>query len=322
MKVAPSLQGLYNPRSSANPLSLFGKGTSDGLQQRERRVPVLAREPVRVTARALLTWAGAPLAALALALGAPLTAQQHAGSVTPADIEAGARLYGAQCAPCHGSDGNLVVGVDLRSGTFRHGSSDEDLARTITQGIPGTAMLAQKLGPSELSVLIAYIRSMSSAPASAAVSPFEGGDAAAGRMLVEGRGNCLSCHRIYEAGSRRATNLSDIGAIRSADALAAALADPGDMVAADRRFIRAVTSDGRVVTGRRMNEDSFTVQLLDERERLVSLVKSELREYTVSRALPEPPHGFQFTDAERRDLVTYLLTLKGLDPVPPRGIRR
>lgn len=269
----------------------------------------------------LLTRAGATLAALIVALGVPLTAQRHAGSVTPGEIDAGARLYGAQCAPCHGVQGSLVVGVDLRSGTLRRGSSDEDLARTITQGIPGTAMLAQRFDESELSVLIAYLRSLSSSAGPAGAPIFQGGDSAGGRLLVEGKGRCLSCHRIYRSGSRRAINLSDIGAIRTAEELGRAVVSPGASVAAGGRFVRAVTSDGRVINGRRMNEDSFTVQLLDDRERLVSLTKSELREYTVSTALLESPHSVAVTDEERRDVVTYLLSLKGLDPAPRRAVR-
>ena len=51
------------------------------------------------------------------------------------------------------------------------------------------------------------------------------------------------------------------------------------------RPVRAVLRDGTVVTGRRLNEDTFTVQLIDSNERLVSLDRAAIREYTVgSRA--------------------------------------
>jgi putative heme-binding domain-containing protein len=243
--------------------------------------------------------------------------QQHAGAITPADIEAGSRLYAAQCAACHGPDGNLVPGIDLRQGRFRRGSSDEDLTRTITQGIPGTAMTAQKLTAAEVSVLLAYLRSMNEAltvPANAVTA----GDIDAGRRLVESR-DCLTCHRIGMRGARQAADLSDIGAIRTAAALEASVADPGATVAAQRRYIRAVTASGRVVKGRRLNEDTFTVQLIDDRDRLVSLVKSELRTYEVSRASPSPVHTTRFDPVQRTNVVAYLSSLKGIDPGPQRG---
>ena len=54
------------------------------------------------------------------------------------------------------------------------------------------------------------------------------------------------------------------------------------------RSVRAVTRDGKVITGRRMNEDTYTVQLIDEQERLVSLVKANLREYGLVRRTSMP----------------------------------
>src|SRR4051812_34507857 len=66
----------------------------------------------------------------------------HPGEYAAADIAYGARLYDAQCTTCHGSNGDGVGGVNLASGTFRNGVTDQDLSRIITNGIPGTGMLA------------------------------------------------------------------------------------------------------------------------------------------------------------------------------------
>jgi putative heme-binding domain-containing protein len=170
-------------------------------------------------------------------------------------------------------------------------------------------------------VLIAYVRSMAGVPATPAAGTLSGGTATVGRIIVEGTGRCLTCHRINGNGARRAADLSDIGATRTPDVIHGALVNPITTVAPDRRFVRAVTRDGTVITGRRLNEDSVTVQLLDDKERLLSLVKSELREYSTARALPEPPHTVPLTDEQRRDVVSYLISLKGLDPVPARGGR-
>jgi putative heme-binding domain-containing protein len=240
--------------------------------------------------------------------------------VTPADIEAGARLYAAQCAGCHGMAGNQVANVDLATGRFRAGSSDEALARTIGEGIPGTAMRAHRFTPNEMSTLIAYIRSLAR-DGSTAVTAAALGDASAGQRIVEDRGRCLTCHRINGTGARRATDLSDVGVTRTPDAIDAALRQPISKVAPGGRFVRAVTAEGSVITGRRLNEDTFTVQLLDDRDRLVSLIKADLREYSVSTVIGEAAHVVPLTDAERRDVVAYLASLVGLDAAAPRGGR-
>jgi hypothetical protein len=111
-------------------------------------------------------------------------------------------------------------------------------------------------------------------------------------------------------------DLSEIGTIRSAEALQRALLDATNVVAPQRRFIRAVTSDGSVINGRRLNEDTFTVQLLDDRERLLSLVKSELREYTSAKASPRPTAKDTLSADDRAHLTAYLATLKGVQAGP------
>jgi putative heme-binding domain-containing protein len=245
-------------------------------------------------------------AALAAATG-PLAAQQHAGAYTPADVENGARLFGMHCSTCHGVEGDMVPTVNLRKGVFRLGSSDEDLMRTISKGVPGTAMNAHNFNPSDLGALVAYIRSMRDFGS----RPVAVGDARIGRLLFEGKGECLSCHRVNGQGSRFAADLSEVGAIRSAEALQRALMDSSGAVQAGRRFVRAVTADGRVVNGRRLNEDTFTVQLIDDQGRLVSLTKSGLRDYAVSKTSPVLSSKYKLTAEDRAHLIAYLAELKG-----------
>lgn len=252
--------------------------------------------------------------ALATLTALPLAARQHAGSYTAADVEAGARLYGTQCSTCHGADGTLVASVDLRRGVFRLGSTDDELGRTITNGIPATAMVPQKFSAPDLHALIAYIRSMRDFGSRAVTL----GNPDNGAALIEAKG-CLACHRVNARGSIFAADLTDIGALRSAELLLRALTEPPAVVPAGRRFIRAVTKDGRAVTGRRLNEDTFTVQIVDDTGTLVSLVKSELREYSVTRNFPLPAAKTALTPAERADLAAYLTTLT---TAPSRPVTR
>jgi putative heme-binding domain-containing protein len=121
----------------------------------------------------------------------------------------------------------------------------------------------------------------------------------------------MNCHRVNGRGSRVGPDLSDIGAIRDPDALEQSLIDPTKSMLPINRFVRAVTRDGKAITGRRLNEDTYTVQLIDANERLVSLVKAELREYTVLKTSAMPSYKDKLTAGELDDVVAYLRTLKG-----------
>jgi putative heme-binding domain-containing protein len=246
-----------------------------------------------------------------LALAGPLRAQppaqSHPGEYAPADIAYGSRIYDAQCTTCHGANGDGVGGVNLRSGRFRNAVTDQDLTRVITNGLPGTGMLAFKFDASELAGVIAYLRNMNAFDPGA-VKP---GDAGRGRSIVEGRGGCLKCHQVGSSGSRVAPNLSDIGAMRSAASIQRSLVDPSSQMMPINRPVRIVTQDGRTINGRRLNEDTYTVQIIDDQERLMSLTKADLREYTIVTTSPMPSFRNTLREDELSDLLAYLLSLKG-----------
>jgi putative heme-binding domain-containing protein len=247
-----------------------------------------------------------PRVAVRVVAQAPADAA-HPGEYAPADIAYGARLYDAQCTTCHGATGDGVGSVDLRSGKFRNAVTDQDLTRVIVNGIRGTGMLAFKFDPSELAGIIAYLRNMNSFDRGSV----KAGDAGRGQIAFDGKGGCARCHRVGEQGSRVAPNLSDIGATRSAGSLLRSLTDPTSQMMPINRPVRAVTRDGKIINGRRLNEDTYTVQLLDDQEKLVSLTKADLREYTILTVSPMPSYTDRLTPDELADVVAYLLSLKG-----------
>jgi putative heme-binding domain-containing protein len=224
------------------------------------------------------------------------------------DVQHGARVYAEQCDRCHGADGNGVAGVDLRSGKFRNAATDQQLRTVIMNGFPSSGMPAFTLDAADLAGLVAYLRNMNSVDRGSLKS----GDPAHGKVIVETKGGCLSCHRISGVGSRKAPNLSDIGATRSAGSLERSLIDPNSQMWPINRPVRIVTRDGKVINGRRLNEDSYTVQLSDEQGRLISLYKADLREFTVSTKSTMPSYKDELTPEELADVIAYLLTLKGL----------
>jgi hypothetical protein len=79
------------------------------------------------------------------------------------------------------------------------------------------------------------------------------------------------------------------------------------------RPVHAVTKDGKVINGRRLNEDTWSVQLIDAQERLVSLTKADLREYSVLPTSLMPSYKDKLRAQELADVVAYLLTLKGMN---------
>jgi putative heme-binding domain-containing protein len=234
--------------------------------------------------------------------------QDRAPLYFQSDIQYGAQIFASQCTSCHGENGDVIPGVNFRAGQFKRVISDNDLRLTITNGVPGTAMQPFTFGASELTGIVSYLRNMSSFKASGLTV----GDPAHGRDLFEGAANCASCHAVNGKGPRVAPDLGDIGALRTAELIHRTLVDPAGSMLPANRPVRAVTRDGKVINGRRLNEDTYTVQLIDEQEHLLSLTKADLREYTVLKSTPMPSYKDKFSSQELADLEAYLLSLRGV----------
>jgi len=252
---------------------------------------------------------GALSVAACLAVGAASVGAQNIAdhTYTSDAIQAGSRVYVTECALCHGANGNGVDGIDLRRGLFRTARSDDDLRRVIASGVGGSRMPAFDLRPEELDGVVAYIRAGFD-PSGIAVHV---GDPARGQAIFEGDGRCTRCHRVNGQGGRRfAPDLSDIGVARTPAALQRTILDPTSALLPINRPVRIVTRDGETVRGRRLNEDTYTVQLVDSQERLRSFVKADLAEYTVSETASMPTPSL--TPDQVADVIGYLLTLRGL----------
>ena len=245
-------------------------------------------------------------AALCLIAGIGQGQAQDHTQYEPADIEYGLGVYLEQCAACHGEAGDGVAGVDLRSGRLRRAALDRELIQLIRSGIPGTGMLAFDLDTAEMTGIVAYLRNMTYEIDAATL-----GDAARGRVIFEGAGDCLSCHRLQGRGLRNGPDLTRIGSVRPLSALRRSLLDPTGTMRPIDRPVELVTADGTRVTGRRLNEDTYTVQILDDEARLRSFDKADLREFRVIEQSPMPAYGGRLDAAELADLLAYLVSLKG-----------
>jgi cytochrome c oxidase cbb3-type subunit III len=246
---------------------------------------------------------------LQIALFASAVGVRAQHSFTPIDVEDGGRLYRANCSICHGAQGDGIEGIDLGHGKFRRAKNDDDVAAIIRTGIAGTAMPPNNFSDFQSLTIVAYLHSIAAAMAAST----SGGDPATGKAIYDGKGGCASCHRIRGEGSRTGPDLSDIGNLRLADELERSIMDPSAEILPQNRTFRAVTKEGATITGRLLNEDKYAVQVLDSTGRLVSLRRANLKESGVLEKSPMPSYRDRLSKNELTDLVSYLVSLKGVE---------
>lgn len=237
-----------------------------------------------------------------------------------ADARLAARLFRAHCAPCHGPRGDGGKGANLAQPKLLRAPDDNTLREIILNGIPGTEMPPSRMTDREAWAMVAYVRSLGRIQA----EPVQG-NVRRGEALFWNLGKCGQCHTVGVRGGRMGPDLSDIGARRSPGYLRASIVDPGggvpDNFTTYRRvvfipdnflLVRVVTSQGDTLTGVRLNEDTFTIQIRDFSDRLLTFEKSSLRELDKQWGKSSMP-GYRevFTPAELEDVVAYLVSLRG-----------
>ncbi|PWT86742.1 MAG: hypothetical protein C5B58_00900 [Acidobacteria bacterium] len=148
----------------------------------------------------------------------------------------------------------------------------------------------------------------------------QGGNAERGKLIFEGKGQCLSCHRVSGVGGRFGPDLSEAGSPRRnprsdtsiplQKSLELSIVDPDAEVLPENRFVRVVTKEGKSVTGRLLNQDNFTVQFRDGEDKLRSMLKKDLTEIIVITKSQMPSYKGTLSEEEIADLVAYLTSLK------------
>jgi cytochrome c oxidase cbb3-type subunit III len=234
----------------------------------------------------------------------------------------GESQFRANCAFCHGLGARGGGrGPDLTSSQKHHGSTDAEIFHNIHEGIPGTAMPAATEGgigvgmsDEEIWQVITYIRSIEKKTTSA-----ETGNAAQGKELFYGSAACGTCHMVNGKGGRLGPDLSSTGASRSVEYLTESLRFPSKRLAKgilpplkdfaqEYETATVVTSDGRKLQGVVLNEDSFTLQMLDTREELHSFEKAKLRSYEKTRESLMPAYDAKtLPEKDLKDLIAFLL---------------
>jgi putative heme-binding domain-containing protein len=240
---------------------------------------------------------------LGVTLGAALAA--HALAQSQPDAAAGRKIFESQCALCHGQTGGGGRGPALNRPKLEKAPDDETLRKVVSEGLrdmPG----AWQLHPDEVAGVAAYVRTLGTLPSETVL-----GDPARGARTYAARG-CAGCHMIAGQGAGFGPELTAIGARRSAAFLRHTILKPAATLPEGFLYVSAVPAAGAAVRGIRVNEDSFTIQLLDNAGRYHSFRKSELNSLRrLDGETPMPSYAGQISGADLDDLVAYLAGLKG-----------
>jgi cytochrome c oxidase cbb3-type subunit III len=224
-------------------------------------------------------------------------------------IRDGGTKFRSRCAGCHGPDARGYIGPDI-TGLWTAGGTDERIFGIVRRGIPGTDMTPAdplRVPDREIWQILAYLATLSPAPRSAS-----SGDAQDGERIF--RANCGSCHMVNGRGGQLGPDLSLVGSARPRTVLLNKLRGTSSNVRPGYEAVTLVTRDGQRIRGVKKNEDEFSIQIVDMRERLQGYLKANLTEIVNEPKSVMPAYSAeQLNDRALDNLLTYLNTLRRTD---------
>jgi cytochrome c oxidase cbb3-type subunit III len=218
-------------------------------------------------------------------------------------LKAGKSLFAGACSACHGVNGEGGHGPNLTESHEVRRASDQDLFRSIRNGVAGTDMPPFKNPDEQIWQLIAFVRSLS-APA---VESDPTGDVRAGREIFFGAGGCSNCHMIRGQGGFPGPDLSDIGAARTLEQLRKALLTPNARPRADFRPVAAILRDGGEIRGVARSSTNYSLGILDARGQLHLLSMDQVQKITFgAKSLMPDDYSRRLTSQEIENLLAFL----------------
>jgi len=272
----------------------------------------------------LRQWLVCLTAFLIMVVAAQAADQRNPLAGNPKAAKAGEYEFRINCALCHGLGARGGGrGPDLTRAVKKHTHNDAEMFQVISNGIPGTAMPAngtngQGVGMTDEEIwqIITYIRSQEvKAPAKPV------GNAVHGKELFYGDANCSLCHMVGGKGGRLGPELTGVGASRTPEAIIDSVRNPSRRLAwglteATKEFpqeyesVTAVTAEGKQIKGVTLNEDSFTVQVMDTSEQIHLLEKDKLKSFEKSRESAMPRYNVDtLSDKDLNDIVAFLVSV-------------
>lgn len=218
---------------------------------------------------------------------------------TPQDRMEGAATFRSQCASCHGADGKGGHGgSDLTRGQFKYAVSEDAMYRVISKGIPGTAMPGFTFNGAKGWQLITYIDSLGPAHGSGT------GDARRGAALFAAN-QCARCH------ASGAPDLAVAAGRMTRSELRQSIVEPAASVAPEYWAWRGTRRDATVIEGRRLNEDTYSVQVMDRQGRLRTIEKGDLAKWSIEPRSQMPSFAAKLAGKDLDDVVAYVESLRG-----------
>ena len=263
------------------------------------------------------SWAIPVVAALWLSAGGVALTQAPDTRVTKNPLENdkeairdGGAMFRQRCAGCHGPDARGDRGPDL-TGLWASGVSDDRIFRTVRQGVPGTEMPAadpSRVPDRDIWQVLAYVRTLAASdPPQAFAGTAENGERIFQKM-------CRTCHMVNGSGGELGPDLSRIGSGRPRATLTKKIRTPSMNIRPGYEPMTLVLRDGQRIRGVKKNEDEFSIQVMDMRQRNQGYVKANLAEVVVEKQSVMPAYGpDQLNASDLDDLLSYLSTLRGPD---------
>jgi len=255
---------------------------------------------------------GWPALLISLVVTVTLDAQERNPLANdPNAVKAGESEFRINCIFCHGLGARGGGrGPDLTRSQKKHGNSDAELFRTIHDGVPGTDMPAQmgsigvEMKDREIWQVITYLRSVQVAAKPPAGNPTRG------KALFSAEAKCSQCHMVEGKGGRLGPDLTSVGSSRSIQSIIESVRDPSRQLAPGYQTVTVVTADGQEVKGFVMNEDLFSLQMMDTGERIRLLDRAKLRSVKKSPVSLMPPYDTtRLSDKDLEDIVAYLFAV-------------
>lgn len=233
-----------------------------------------------------------------------------------AAIVRGKRLFGANCAFCHGSNaqGGEVGPNLLTSPVVRSDRNGEAIAIVVQNGRVAKGMPKFDLSTAQIADIAAFLRSLGVAagPQAQRQASIPEGAPAAGKRFFDGQGHCSRCHSA-------AGDLAGIGRTLTWMKLQDLIVTGGStgmlgtrLPGARPRTVRVILPSGAVTDGRLESIDDFDVTLIDARGKRHTIT----RHGAVPKVEVDDPYEahYELLKANREeavhDLTAYLEGLK------------
>ena len=175
-------------------------------------------------------------------------------------------------------------------------------------------MPPNKLTEEEIWQIIAYVRTLQQAPAPAR------GDARKGETLFTDSLRCGSCHIVNGRGGRLGPELTTVGSARSRAYIVESIREPNRRLTGIRGLgeasqkydtVTLTMADGQTMVGVPLNEDTFSVQVMDMSERVRSFDKKDLKNFRHENRSVMPAYDMnRLGESDLDDLLAYLQTLR------------